>query len=152
MKGVILLSCILTNLGVTKKQADKISKYVVKYSAIHKIDPLLVLSIMQKESRFKMVTNKKTNDYGIMQIHCPDKQYAPWCHNIKKLKKSMGYNIKTGIEIMALHRKRCLKNHGHKSHWVRHYNWGNKKYAEDVFKIMLSFYKIANKCRKEVNK
>jgi hypothetical protein len=105
-------------------------RYTYQYSQKYVRDtPLLLatpLAIMHLERRFTHTRRPNaTYDYGIMQLHCPDKKYAWWCRqcDIRKLR----CNIKQGIKYLARTKAKCLRTHTHKSHWTRHYNWHSKK-------------------------
>jgi len=115
--------------------AIPIAESTAKYAAKYQVDPFDILAVIYHESRFKPRARSRTHDHGLMQIHCPSRSYASWCRNLKKLLQ-IDYNIKIGVMILAKRRDRCKrKKHRHKSHWIRHYNWNDKKYDLKILKI-----------------
>lgn len=56
------------NKDVKKTTADKIIHYVFLEARRHKIDPLLLLSIISVESTFKTKTRSKAGAKGLMQV------------------------------------------------------------------------------------
>jgi hypothetical protein len=132
-----LLVCIIMQLDlVDQRPAEDIARRVILSARAHDLDPLLVLAVAVTESRLKhRVINRATHDYGIMQLHCPSRDYAPWCR--PRCLRSLACNIAAGTAILARQKRRCTSKHRHRSHWIRHYNWRNKKYDVEV----LSTYK-----------
>lgn len=144
MKSIAVLIYVLAQMGAPAKYRSDIAKYTHKYSLKYDIDPLLALAVMYHESRFRpYINNPRFHDYGLMQIHCPSRNYVLWCRDLKKL-KTIKYNIKIGIYILSTWKKKCIKRHIHKYHWVRHYNWYSKDYDKRVLKVYERIKRIAN--------
>lgn len=104
-----------------------IAKNICKYSKRYNVSPYLVLAIIKHESNFKKNKISKTNDYGLMQInkiHCKE------C-NLLNIKT----NLWLGIRLIKRIRSSCKKNHKHKSHWFRHYNWWSYNHHINVLKL-----------------
>lgn len=144
-----LYICIKTMLiilsGMSKVQLREfrkleIASYTCKYSEIHQIDPILSLSVMYHETKLKHSSiPNRTEDIGIMQIHCPSDNSNEWCNkkNIKYIKSIEG-NINTGVKLIKLAHNNCFTLyplHDHKSHWIRHYNWNSTNYDKNILSI-----------------
>jgi len=97
------------------------AKAINYYANIHEFDPLLVVAVMYKESRFKNRCCYR-GSYGLMQIQLKErscekteaealrrKLYNPWV------------NIRDGVRMMAWWRK---WGKGKSYHWLLHYNQG----------------------------
>lgn len=128
---VKILIQILLFLGCPSYSAPHIAKAVAKYSTKRNLDPVLIVSVIKHESNFKRKSKSRTNDYGLMQIHCPRQDYMWWCKRRERLFK-IRRNIQVGTYIMHLKRNRCKHKKGH---WIKCYNPGSKSYARRVLKI-----------------
>jgi hypothetical protein len=102
------------------KYTYKIAKNICHYSEKRNLDPYLVLSTIRHESNFTINAKSHTKDLGLMQIN--SRIYKPKCNLL-----NIRCNINEGTKILYVWKKACA-NHKHKSHWLRHYNWRNKKH------------------------
>jgi hypothetical protein len=148
MNCTAMLVCVLLHLGLNPGRINvgQVAEYTCRESTKYRIDPFLVLAIMKRESNFRQLTKpSKTNDYGIMQIHCPPGNRLSWCNqcDIRKLK----CNIHQGIRILDTIRANCLGRHAHKkSPWIRHYNWNSKRHYKKIQEYTLDIKEIAHRC------
>jgi len=117
----------------------KLYKYIIKYSELRQISPILICSIIQYESNGRNVISKKnrnkSRDYGYMQINS--------CHVESNPRQLL--NIDTNIRIGSWYIKKCLKkSKGNIQEAVRMYNAGlnskRKKYKNWAY-----VYRITNK-------
>jgi len=139
--------CVMLQLGASPGIARRASVYVYKYSTKYNVDPALVVAVMAHETRLRHFRRpNKTHDYGIMQIHCPSPDYAPWCSNLERLKK-LKYNIRIGIYILSLWKNKYAKSESD-YRWVRRYNWYNKNYAKKIRAIMEEVKESADECQR----
>ena len=133
MKLAVLIY-ILMELGAPHTTAPEIARQIQKASIQYHIDPILITSVIWHESRFRTSAYRKsTSDYGLMQIHCPTRDYAPWCKQRKKF-ATIKCNINIGVYLLYIKKKRCLRDHKHKSHWIRHNNWLDKNYDTKILR------------------
>jgi len=146
MNPLGIMVCTLLQLGTPLSSVKPIAQHVLHYSQVYDINPLLVIAVIHHESRgYKGAHNKNTHDHGLMQIHCPSVNYAPWCKNVKKLQQ-LKHNIKTGIYLLYLKKRGCVGKHSHKSHWVRHNNWHNKQYDVRILRTQKRIEKMVESC------
>ncbi len=108
-----------------------IAKNVCKYSEQRKLDPYLVLSVIKHESGFDRRAKSHTNDFGLMQVN--GGIYKTRCSLL-----GIRCNIREGTRILAFWKKAC-KKHKHKSHWLRHYNWNNRRHHLRVLWITKAY-------------
>lgn len=106
--------------------AKTYSDLIMFESKWYNLDPLLVSSYITVESGWKHdAINRKTNDYGLMQVHVSSKS-APRFYGEEKQLLKPRVNIREGCRILAMwkrfHRKWC--NAGHP--WIAHTKWGRK--------------------------
>lgn len=112
-----------------KTRIKKISKYICLYSEKQNIDPYLVLSVIRHESFFRPKSISRTNDYGLMQLN--HKYFGGTC-NLLKIK----CNIKKGAKFLAR-----IKRKPSKSHWLRRYNWCNRRHHLRVLWLRSAYKK-----------
>jgi hypothetical protein len=104
--------------------------YIDKCALYHKLDAKLVRAIIQVESEWKNLYNKKTKDFGLMQINI---------YNIKalglnqdKMQNNPFYNVTEGIKILAWFRDRYERKLGKR--WLTKYNCGTRRKCENTRK------------------
>lgn len=91
------------NKNISQSQADNIVKYVFLESKRHKIDPLLLLSIIRSESTFKTNARSHMGARGLMQV-------LPRWHQDKIRGRNINdvaVNIEVGTKIIS----DCLVKH-----------------------------------------
>jgi hypothetical protein len=137
-----LLFLLSSEPSVNPFQAPAIAQYICKYSERYRVYPLYPLAIQKIETGFQHSRKpSRTQDYGIAQIHCPRRTYAPWCRNKKRLLTLQG-NIQIQVYFLSLAKKSCLRGHRHRknTHWTRHYNWyARRRYDREVLKVIEKF-------------
>jgi hypothetical protein len=136
--GLMLSAIVATHPSPRnhKYTIKSIAKNICKYSGYRKLNPYMPLSVIRHESSFNPRLKSKTDDCGLMQINI--RWYKVKC-NLYKVK----CNIKEGTRIMATWRKACL-SHDHKDiHWLRHYNWNNKKHHLRVLWLAEAYKRAA---------
>lgn len=126
--------------------APRSNRYIVKsiatnicrYSKYRRLDPYIPLSTIRHESFFNPRLRSKTNDCGLMQINARWSKAKCNLYNIR-------CNIKEGTRMLATWRTACRLHTTHKkTHWLRHYNWNNKKHHLKVL-WLVEAYKWAAK-------
>lgn len=148
MTTTTCLSVVLTILfsfNQPAPKAEKIGQVVCKENRRGKgsfeLDPLVILSVMYVETRFRHFKKPtRTRDYGIMQIHCPSRNYAPYCKNRKRLLSLRG-NIEIGIDLLRRIKKKYSRR-SKKLSWIRYYNWGNPKYRDRILRTYQKFRRL----------
>jgi len=135
--------------------AQPYSKPIEYFSKKYNFDPLLVSSVIYRESRFTNNVCYK-GAHGLMQIQLKSRScgkqsvlraewknlYDPW------------YNIQRGVELLDWARSYC-KSKGHKGHhWLLHYNHGiqviTKGRAGGYAKRILKVYKYLKKLERKI--
>jgi hypothetical protein len=121
-----------------------IAKEICRYSIYRKLDPYMVLSVIRHESYFNPRLKNKTNDYGLMQIN---KKWSRAKCNLRRIR----CNIREGTRMMSMWRRACLL-HKYKDtpwskhenvHWLRHYNWNNKRHHLKILWLTEAYKKAA---------
>jgi soluble lytic murein transglycosylase-like protein len=141
-----LLFCILSSIGLGPNHAHMIANNILLSSEYQGVDSLLVAAVIYEESRFNPNLISKTHDYGLMQVHCPDRLYAPWCMSRQRLLKP-SWNIFVGTLILRRARLKCERMFHHGHHWIQHYNWYSKGYAERILETYHKLKDHENVCR-----
>jgi soluble lytic murein transglycosylase-like protein len=91
------------NKRVSKREADSIVYHVNKQANRHKIDPLLLLSIIKKESTFYVKARSKSGARGLMQV-------MPRWHR-DKIKGRDITNVAVNVEVGTKIISDCLVKH-----------------------------------------
>ncbi len=122
MKGItILLYALLFLYAVESFGGDKIDHSINQISKANGIDPELVRAIIRVESGFKIgAYNKKTRDYGLMQINITHINRLRLSK--RRLLRDAHYNIQNGVKILVWFRDQYEHRLG--SAWVARYNCG----------------------------
>ena len=130
----------------SQKDATIISKVVFKYAKFKDLDPLLIISIMYQESRFKLKVVSKTSDYCAMQINIANIKRHKL--NSDKLLTDYDYCIYWGAKIL----------HGFKNvysqkefFWWSRYNSPLPEWRKKYEKSVLSHYNIIHPEFFEIN-
>lgn len=128
MLKLILAAILLVSPHVGKVRATRYARHIAKWSKHYRVDPLLVVSLIQHETGFKNVRGLCKNcrgDWGLMQLHVSKTSHAKYLGR-EYLLLDPALNIKLGIRLMswwrAQHRRMCrrIKNHW----WIDHYKFG----------------------------
>jgi len=146
MLKAVILACVLVKSGASQYNANKIAPIVIKYSKKRQLDPILIASLIYRESRYRQRATSKTNDYGLMQVHCPYSKYAWWCKSVKRL-YGIDFNIAVGTLICTYKRKRMKKQD---KTWLKYYNPGSKTYTSKVLKTYKFLKKLEGQCKKQI--
>lgn len=114
----------------------------------YRIDPLLVVAIIQVESGFRHNKRSTTNDYGLMQVHVARRGSSNFYGREKELYDPR-VNIREGTRLLAMwrgyHDRWCKGDH---PFWA-HYKWGRKvKHIEHAIKVLALRDLLARKFRK----
>lgn len=113
----------------TKTYQDDIVKIVAAafdQGAKHKIDPLLIIALINKESTFNKKARNKSKASGLMQV-------IPYWHKDKINGRNI-FSVNVNIEVGTIILKDCLEKHRQKIQpALRCYSGGaNNKYFKDV--------------------
>jgi len=87
---------------------SRIADVVYDESRIHKINPNLILGIIQVESNFNPYAKSEKEAYGLMQIN-----YPVWKNELQIEKSKIydiAYNIELGIHIFKQYYDQCERN------------------------------------------
>jgi len=142
---IVLLICLLSTQGQPYRESKAIATYTCQYTNKYKVDPIVVLAIMKHESSFRQLKYpSRTNDYGLMQLHCPKDSPFKFCNrcNVKK----MECNIKEGVRLLYQMKKSCLAKNKGTHHWLRHYNWYDRQYPNKILKIINELERARDAC------
>lgn len=101
----------------------------------YKVDPLLVVSVIQIESGWRPDKRSVTSDYGLMQVHVAVRGSSNFLRRERELLDPR-VNVREGTRILAMwreyHTRWC---HGPHAFWA-HYKWGKKvKHDEHAQKV-----------------
>ena len=96
---------------------------IVSESKKHDIDPLLIVALIHRESRFKRLAYVSHN-YGLMQVRVSKNNYPRYLGR-ERLLYIARVNIKLGIQLLKFwrtyHDNNCRRR---RHHWWGHYQWG----------------------------
>jgi hypothetical protein len=128
MVKMVFMAIIWLHPEMAKDPVTKtIATAIVKESAKHNIDPLLVVAKISTESQFKRNAQSKTHDWGLMQVHVSKTTYSRYLGREKVLLSDVRLNIMLGVKMLGFwkryHRKHC-KPGDH--YWWVHYQHGKK--------------------------
>lgn len=111
----------------------------------YKVSPMLLEQIIRVESSYKLAAyNKRTKDYGLMQIN--EYNVRQYKLNKTRLLNNAYYNINYGAKILA----GIQAKYGHESMWVCRYNVGYGKLKGTRAKKCLQYFKKLNVARKDM--
>ena len=100
------------------------SRFIYRKATARKIDPLLVVALIYKESRFSRTTVSKKN-YGLMQVRVSRTTNADLLGR-EHLLHVPKVNLHRGLRLLSFwkryHEKTCTSN---KHFWTSHYQWGS---------------------------
>jgi len=123
--------------GLSSSKRNEYARIITLESYRSEIDPLLVVSLIDRESDFRNLPENSTKDYGLMQLHW---QHVKWFkgHRPRDL-MDVSFNVHVGIAQMAYWKSRCTGKRGIRGHhWIGHYKWGNfvrsRRYDRGIMK------------------
>lgn len=111
---------------VDPSDVNSIVAEVFEQGAKHKIDPFLIIALINKESTFNKKARNKSSASGLMQV-------IPYWHR-DKIKGRNIFSVKVNIEVGAKVLKDCLDKHSQKiKPALKCYSGGaGSKYFRDV--------------------
>jgi hypothetical protein len=90
------------------------------------VDPLLVVAIIQIESRFKATAKSKTADYGLMQVHVSKTTYKRYLGR-EHLLLEPARNIRLGVRLLKIWRDYHVRACNGAAHpFWSHYKYGTR--------------------------
>ena len=121
--GVLFAAILWLAPGLGEPLAQSYAVIVQREATARKIDPLLVLALISRESGFIRTSARKRN-YGLMQVRVTRRLHAEYFGEEQRLFDA-AVNVRAGVELLshfrAYHRRRC----GSSGHWWwAHYQWG----------------------------
>lgn len=139
---------------VGQSRASIYARYINTYASRHKVDPFLVVAIIQHETNFRSVQGKCKRcrrDWGLMQLHVDKHTHAEY-RGKEKLLLQPKRNIRLGVRLLAWwraqHRRKCKRFHRY-HWWVKHYKYG---YHVPHRKRWGTLLRIYNRIRKRVRR
>jgi len=140
--GLMIVAITATHTApINKFTIRTIAKNICWQSTTKKVDPYLTLSVIRHESGFNPYAKSKTNDYGLMQVN------RIWRGGTRCNLYGIGCNIKIGLKVLVTARRSCKKHKSAgyhlKTHWLRHYNWHNKRHHLRILWLMAAYKKAA---------
>ncbi|RKX67317.1 MAG: hypothetical protein DRP42_00535 [Tenericutes bacterium] len=110
--------------GLGPEKRLEYAALIVAEAREHRIDPLLVVALIDRESDFRNLKRNRTDDYGLMQVHW---QKAAWTEGLTRADlMDVRTNIKAGFEELSYWRRWCNGKRGPEGHhWINHYKSGN---------------------------
>lgn len=106
-------------LNIYVPTSEIYGKDILTQANYYKIDPLLVASVIYKESKFRSNLCFK-GAYGLMQIQTRSKKCNLWNHSYLLNARN---NIAEGSRLLSYWKRWC-KHNKHNHHWLLHYNQG----------------------------
>lgn len=130
-----LLLVLVTFLGIQygmKKYIYpyKYAEYVEKYSDEYNLDPLLVLSVIKAESKFKQDSTSSKGAKGLMQIMDSTGQWISTHVEINYFLPHMLYDPKTNIEMGCWYLNNLIEQFGDVDTALAAYNAGSGNVSE----------------------
>ena len=116
---------IVLSLWMSQEHARQLEPAIVQAAGIHNIDPLLIIAVIYRETRFKRYQCYR-GAHGLMQIQLDNKS----CSLKAKIKaQKLGLydpntNIAKGVALMAYWRQWWHRKGVRSYHWLLHYNQG----------------------------
>jgi hypothetical protein len=124
---VSTLDAILLLSTLSPATAAQLADTIDRHAARHHIDPLLIVALVHRESRFSRKARSGKN-FGLMQVRVSKTNY-PWLLRQEYLLYNPRVNIRLGVKLLAFWRWYCLTRcrHGKTPHqyWA-HFQWGRK--------------------------
>jgi soluble lytic murein transglycosylase-like protein len=110
---------------VGQERATSYAAAIEQTSARHDIDPLLVVALMYRESRFNPRAYSRGN-FGLMQVRVTRKRRPRWVERWREVLRPRT-NIRLGVAELAMwrsyHRRKCRGAH---HPWYAHYQHGRR--------------------------
>ncbi|MBT8428308.1 MAG: transglycosylase SLT domain-containing protein [Gammaproteobacteria bacterium] len=112
---------------VGQDTAARYGTLIVTHAAVAGVDPLLVVAVIETESRWNPRATSPTRDYGLMQLHVSETTHRRYLGR-QRLLYSPARNIRLGVKLLGAwrrhHERRCHGARGH-PYWS-HYKYGIK--------------------------
>jgi len=125
-----MLETLILILRLFDPAGVEFAPVIAAQSAKYDVDPLIVVAVMWKESRF----NKEAcyrGSHGLMQIQLRGRSCEKTVVQARSLKLyDPEENIRRGVEAMRSWRNWC-RSQKHDHHWLYHYNQGYGSCPED---------------------
>ncbi len=102
-KILLALAVIISITAPAKAEDEGIKLVVYREAKKHKIDPDLVLAIMEVESGFNKNARGKLGEIGLLQLR-------PEFHDVRA--GDTDHNIAVGVRYLAYCRNACLRRYG----------------------------------------
>lgn len=106
-------------------QVASYSAAVEREAARQRVDPLLVVALIYRESRFDAGAVSPGGSHGLMQVRVTSTHQARWLGRERAL-RAPAVSVRVGVRILSMwrayHRRRCGVRAGHP--WWSHYQWG----------------------------
>lgn len=96
---VALLLFIGINIGLKMVYPIDHTEYIIKYSNEYELDPYLIASIINVESKYDIKAKSKKDAWGLMQITPKTGQWASRELNLQNYSVESLYNPETNIKI-----------------------------------------------------
>jgi len=125
MLKLVLAAIAWLQPNLAPQAAQTYAEIIAEVSTKHQVDPLLVVAIIQRETKFQSSKVSRTKDYGLMQIHVTHTSSSQFLGREKDLFDPR-VNIRRGVYLLSHYRalhKRC-KNRKH--HYWDHYKFGTR--------------------------
>lgn len=114
------------------KYSYKIAKNICEYSREYNINPYLMVAVAKHESNFNPKALGGGIDRGLFQLNSTNR-FKTTFDSWKKRKGCDLYDIKCNTKKAAKFLSYYKKKTRNKNyHYIRHYNWNNKKHAKYV--------------------
>lgn len=123
--GVVIAAILWLAPQVGPVQAQVYGEAIHREAERWDIDPLLVVAVIHRESRWNPRARSKTHDWGLLQIHVSRTTHSGYLARPERLFNPK-LNIRLGIRLMAFwrdyHAGRCRGDHP----WWAHYKYGRR--------------------------
>ena len=127
---------IIDNLNEESKgEALALARSVIEESGKYEMDPLFVLAVIERESRFNAKARGLAGEIGLMQIKPKTAQWIseqyniPWEDDGEVALENPSFNVKIGVAYLDLLRD---KFEGESALYISAYNLGPKKLKDIV--------------------
>lgn len=121
---IVLAAILWIAPQVPRSTASRYAEIIRREARRHELDPLLVVALIQRESRWRPRAKSRTHDFGLLQVHVSRTTHASYLRAPERLFKP-ALNIKLGVRLLALwkrfHARSCK---GKKHPWWSHYQHG----------------------------
>jgi soluble lytic murein transglycosylase-like protein len=112
---------------VNPRQADEIAHAVYQAGIRHRVDPALILAVIEQESRFKPSATGPGGERGLMQIKRSTAR-------VLGLEWKRAYDIRLNVEAGTRYLATHLAQYQTTRRAVSRYNGGSREYAADVMR------------------